>query len=139
MKHLRRPGRLRFAVLGGLLAAAAGCGPDVASVRGKVTLDGQPVDGGTIAFLPAAEGVAADAPVRAGEYDVPADRNLRPGNYRVEVRWPKPTGKKVPSADPGFTIDQTREAVPAGYNTQSTLTAELGRGENVKDFALTSR
>jgi hypothetical protein len=57
----------------------------------------------------------------------------------VEINWQKPTGRKIASADPGMTADETREVVPAKYNTDSTLTVEIGGGDVEKDFALASR
>ncbi len=51
----------------------------------------------------------------------------------------KPTGRKVASADPGMTMDETREAVPRKYNAETTLTVDVGATETVKDFALTSK
>ena len=68
----------------------------------------------------------------------PTDK-LLPGSYRVEISWRKPTGRKIASADPGIMIDETREAVPAKYNTDSTLTVEIGSGDVEKNFALTSK
>lgn len=60
-------------------------------------------------------------------------------SYRVEVNWPKPTGKKIPSTDPGILADETFEVVPRKYNVNTSLTADVTAGENVKDFALTSK
>jgi hypothetical protein len=118
-----------------------GCsGEKSASVRGKVTLDGEPVAAGNIAFLPtAAGGKKAAAAIEQGAYAIPASEKLLPGSYRVEISWHKPTGRKIASADPGMTIDETREAVPAKYNSNSTLTVEIGSGEVEQDFALSSR
>ena len=62
-----------------------------------------------------------------------------PGKYRVEISWRKPTGRKIPSADPGVIIDETREAVPAKYNSESTLTVEIGSGDVEQNFVLTTK
>lgn len=124
-----------------VVIAACGCGTkNVASVHGKVTLDGEPVAIGNIAFVPpSGSGSRAAASIEQGGYTIPASDKLAPGTYRVEVSWHKPTGRKIASADPGMMIDETREAVPAKYNTDSTLRAEIAGGEVVKDFALTSK
>jgi hypothetical protein len=110
-----------------------------ASVHGKVTLDGEPVALGNIVFLSTGSGPKAAAPIEQGAYSIPAKDKLSPGSYRVEISWRKPTGRQVASADPGIMIDETREAVPAKYNTDSTLTAEIGSGDVQKDFELTSK
>ena len=134
------PFALHFLLLATLLAAS-GCGGNSGrmSVKGKVTLDDQPVEAGSIVFLPSGEGTKAAAAIEKGEYAVAADEGLKPGKYRVEVSWFKPTGRKMESADPGIMMDETREAIPAKYNANSTLTAEITSGENVKDFALTTK
>jgi len=120
--------------------AFAGCASESSSpVHGKVTLDGQPVEAGNIAFLPtAASGRKAAAAIEQGAYALSMSDKLPPGSYRVEISWPKPTGRKIPSADPGMLTDETREAIPGKYNTTSTLTVEIAKGDAEKDFALTS-
>ena len=131
---------VQFLLLAALLAIL-GCGDGSGrmSVKGKVTLDDQPVEAGSIVFLPSGEGTKAAAAIEKGEYAIAADEGLKPGTYRVEVSWFKPTGRKMESADPGIMIDETREAVPAKYNANSTLTAEITAGANVKDFPLTTK
>ncbi len=121
-----------------LLCFVTGCGsPTPAGLKGKVTLDDVPVENGNITFYSTdAGGTRAAVPITNGEYAAPA---LAPGTYKVEVSWMKPTGKKVASADPGMTMDETREAVPRKYNADTVLTAEVGAKETVKDFALTSK
>jgi hypothetical protein len=123
-----------------VLIALAGCASEGSSpVHGKVTLDGQPVEAGNIAFLPtAASGRKAAAAIEQGAYALSMSDKLPPGSYRVEIGWPKPTGRKIPSADPGMLTDETREAIPGKYNTNSTLTVEIGKGDTEKNFALTS-
>jgi hypothetical protein len=125
----------------GAIAFLGGCsGQNSASVHGKVTLDGEMVSAGNIAFLPAAAGGRkVAAAIEQGLYSIPASQKLEPGKYRVEISWHKPTGRKVASADPGMTIDETREAVPAKYNRDSTLTVEIGGGEVEKDFSLATK
>jgi len=125
----------------GALIAIAGCGtkPSTA-VHGKVTLDGEPVTNGNIVLLSAASsGPKAAAAIEQGSYTVSAQDKLQPGTYRVEISWRKSTGRKIASADPGMMVDETREAVPAKYNTDSTLAVEIGSGNVEKDFALSSK
>jgi hypothetical protein len=131
----------RLVLLVAALAAcvtSAGCGgPTAPSLKGKVTLDGAPVTSGNIMFLPEdSEDRKAAAAIADGNYTIPAEEGLKPGKYRVEVSWRKPTGRKMPSADPGIAMDETKEVIPAKYNTESTLTAELSAGQAEKDFAL---
>jgi hypothetical protein len=115
-----------------------GCGGDGRrAVSGDVSLDGEAVNGGSIVFLPAAgEGSKGAAEIVDGKYAIPPEQGLPPGNYRVEIRWSKPTGKQIPSGDPGMLMDERLEAMPAKYNSDSTLTAEITAGENEHSFKL---
>lgn len=125
-----------------LLAALAGCGSsDRVSIQGQVTFDGQPVGPGSIVFLPetSREAIKVAAPIEAGQYQIGPERGAAPGPVRVEISWSKKTGRQIPSADPGMMMDETQEAIPPRYNTDSTLRRELQPGENVLDFVLTAQ
>src|SRR5581483_7581247 len=95
---LRRKRWWASLVLPFALLLAAGCGGGAARVEGNVTLDGEPVDGGTISFFAAAaDKQHADkghGPITNGHYAVNSP-DLKPGNYRVEIFWNKKTGKTV--------------------------------------------
>jgi len=122
-------------------AVAASCSSNASSsLHGQVTLDGEPVSTGNIVFLSQdSKGPKAAAAIENGAYALSPHDKLSAGKYRVEISWRKPTGKKVPSADPGITIDETREAVPAKYNTDSTLVADIKTRDAQTDFDLTSK
>jgi len=125
-----------------VLVPVAGCPRSApVSIKGQVTLDGQPVGPGSISFLPepGTDSRKASVAIEEGRYGVPADRGPSPGSFKVEINWARKTGRKVPSADPGIMMDETREAVPSKYNSQTTLTVEIKSGENVRDFHLKSR
>jgi hypothetical protein len=127
----------------GLLIAFAGCsGSKEIPISGQVTLDGQPLAGpATIAFYPQQ---GTDSPGAAGEivdgkYEIPAERGPYAGSFRVEITWPRKTGKQLPSADPGMVVDETVEGLPAKYNRNTELTAEISPQQKVHDFQLQSR
>ncbi len=138
MKHLQATTSW---VAVGLVTAVVGCGSNQVSIKGRVTFDGQPVGPGSIVFVPeaAADGIKVAAPIAEGNYEIQAERGAKPGTYRVEVSWSKKTGRQIPSADPGMMHDETKEAIPPQFNTQTTLTRELKPGENVLDFDLKSK
>jgi hypothetical protein len=119
----------------------AGCTAEkTASIHGRVTLDNEPVANGSIVFLPASgTGKKAAAAIEQGLYSIPATDKLPPGSYRVEISWRKPTGRQILSADPGIMTDETREAVPAHYNTESALTTDIASGNVEKNFELVSK
>lgn len=124
-----------------LFALLPGCGGDGrVKLEGAVSYDGTPIDNGTITFVPAggedAKRPKASARITDGKYAFEADFGPMPGAHRVEVTWDKKTGKKVSTGDADMR-DETKQVLPAKYNAQSTLTADLVRGETKKDFALT--
>jgi hypothetical protein len=133
----------RSAVLAAfLLAAVIGCGKsNRLEVAGRVTLDGQPVDGGTINFMPAdgKAGPAAWSQLHGGQYSIPAKTGPAVGVNRVEIYWPRKTGRKRPTTPPMPALDEYLEAIPARYNSKSELTTELKPGRNQTDFALKSK
>src|SRR5688500_663020 len=116
-------------------AGLAGCGKTYDGeqrfpVSGKVTVDGQPLDLGVIAFMPqsagSSEGRVAGAPIRDGIYAVPEENGPTAANYRVQIHWNKRTGKKVTNPmDPEEMIDELMEGLPAKYHQDSELTAEV--------------
>ncbi len=127
-----------------LLFVAAGCGSNRAGVGGEVTLDGQPIEGGTISFIPtdSAAGPSAWGKIEGGRYSIDAREGPAVGASRVEIRWARKTGKKIPArapAPPKSFTEVRREAVPVRYNAQSELRVEIERGNNTFDFALKSK
>jgi hypothetical protein len=130
-----------FALLLALaLMGLAGCSGG-SSIEGTVTLDGTPVDGGAITFTPTEGGSGSQvgAPIVGGKYRAAPRPAPAPGSYRVSISWKKPTGRKVPTpGDQTVLMDQTAEAIPPQYNTNSTLTKEIKRGSNTINFELTS-
>ncbi|MCA9081100.1 MAG: hypothetical protein KDA58_11115 [Planctomycetaceae bacterium] len=120
------------------LSFTLGCGksgPQLNSITGKVSLGGTPVEDGTIIFTPQ-EGDAVGLPIIGGQYEVPAERGLLAGKYRVQIHWAKPTGKTKVDPDNGDEVPVTEEGMPAEYNENSTLEAEIQSGRNVVDFDL---
>jgi hypothetical protein len=128
---------LSFALL---VPVLTGCGGS--AVTGKVTLDGRPVDGGSIIFISSGtlEKTQIGGEIVRGTYTLTGGRIPGPGTQRVEISWLKKTGNKVPMGDdPGNFRNETVQVIPLRYNTQSELTADLkGTGKNTFNFALTS-
>ena len=128
-----------------VLVALVGCGDSQrGAVSGRITLDGQPVDGGTVNFIPTSdsEGSAVWGEIKGGLYSLSGGNGSTVGQNRVEIRWPKKTGRRIPMAAPAppdAMIEQTIEAIPARYNTQSELHVEVQQGENTFNFELVSK
>jgi len=111
----------------GCLCGALGCllGCSTAAkpipVSGTVNLDGQPLAEGQVTLL--GEKTAPETfTVKAGSFQGEA----KPGKKRVEIRAFK-LGKPTKMGD--TEIEATPENyIPAKYNTESTLTAEVAAG-----------
>lgn len=126
---------LAFAVLG-----LAGCGSGKPIVTGVVTLDGKPLENGTIQFFPVAgDGQTSAATLAAdGSYRMEAS----PTKMKVVIHAVKIVGKRKMyegQAD-SPTIDLTEELVPARYSdmNKTELTYTVTNGPNKADFALQS-
>jgi hypothetical protein len=125
----------------------AGCnkaaqGPIRAGIQGHVKLDGQPVEHGSILFTPVkgVRGTTAGGPIEDGRYVLQIASGPSLGMNRVEITSLKKTGKKIPKPYPahGEMIEEQVEAIPAQFNSASTLKFEVKPGENTTDFDLNS-
>lgn len=124
-----------------LLLLAAGCGGDASgryAISGTVTLDGQPVTTGAIAVIPAqgTDGPTSGGSIEDGEYSIPASKGPTAGRYRVEIRWPREAGQV--ELYPGQSGAKFEEAIPAKYNSKSTLEIQVGEGSTEHNFDLTT-
>ena len=123
-----------------VLPLATGCGgggPDLSSVEGTVTLDGQPLAKAIVNFEPADETGERSSyegqTDQSGHYVLHAtasNKGAEPGEYTVHITLPK-----LASDDPNA---KTAIKVPAKYNTQSELRATVKDGKNKLDWPLTS-
>jgi hypothetical protein len=126
----------------GMLIVVTGCGPrsDRLAVSGKVILNGEPLDGGSIQFTSLGEKkMNGGAMVNAGSYSIPQNKGLLPGTYHVEINAPDNTAKPIvyrSSPDsPGVVTQPDR--VPAEYNVNSKKTIEVKPdGDNHFDFEI---
>ena len=140
--------------LAALLAAAiGGCGGaptddrPLQKVKGLVTLDGRPLERGLIRFEPSSPEAttAGGATIEQGQFALDRDAGLVPGNYRVSITGLGPEtaalvggGEQAPGPEAGKA--SPKEPVPARYNAQSTLTAEVDDSRvNTLEFPLSSK
>ena len=134
------------------LCVLAGCGsaePALPLVSGTVLLDGKPLAGAHIRFIPQGEtlghGGTGNTGVE-GKYEITSRRSnnrkgLLPGEYKVIVsRLLMPDGSPLPPNVPPQ-HSGAAESVPEPYcNAQTTtLTATIGTKGNVVDFRLTKK
>jgi hypothetical protein len=129
---------VRFAgrmLLPGVLAVVpAGCS-NTYEVTGTVRLDGQPIEKGSITFVPAdGKGVTAGSEIKDGKYTV---SKVSTGTRLVQIRYPKVAGKKTLYDTPASpTRDLFREVLPPKYNDRTELRFEVHPGANEKDWEL---
>jgi hypothetical protein len=125
------------AVLFSAILSLPGCGGG-GHLDGSVTLDGQPVDGGTITLVPStgATGGRVSKEIEGGKYSFDS---LPTGEFKVEINWMKKTGKQLPSTnDTGTTVEEKKQLIPINYNTKTELSVEIKSGSNSKNFELKS-
>jgi hypothetical protein len=105
-----------------------------------VTLDGAPLDAGTLEFRSLnGAGVVAFARVANGSFKVTEAANLSPGMYRIGISSLKKTGKQVQAgspAPPGTLVDEVAETIPSRYNSVSELEKTVIAGSNTLEFEL---
>lgn len=117
-------------VLGAALLATVlvGCGPAApatAKVNGTVTLDGSPMPDGDV-FLKGDESKNATFKINGGKFS----GECQTGKYRVEIMAYK---EETPKADatgytpPSGSVNKVNY-IPAEFNTNSTMTAEVKAG-----------
>jgi hypothetical protein len=133
------------------VSAIFGCGasgPPRVEISGLVTLNGKPLESGSIAFIPDAGvvGPMAGGEIKDGAYRIASTDGPTIGSHKVEIRAWRETGKVPvtgiagatggPSA--GGTVANMEMYIPAEYNTKSNLQISVERGENHHDFDLES-
>lgn len=110
---------------------AGGCGhgdrPTLGMVSGMVTLNGRPLSGARLIFEPLEGGRASVGKTdEDGKYEliyIRKDKGAKVGKHKVQI---------VSDTDGS-------ENIPARYNTQTTLEADVKSGVNDCNFTLTSR
>ena len=141
MPRNRRP----FLALAALAALAAGCGdgPELAEVGGVVTLDGRPLPGAAVMFVP-------DLPDGSPSYGTTDDQGryrlaftrdktgAMPGRHRVEISVEPPSADEIAEARAKkVPVDRPGAALPRAAR-EGSLPAEVASDENEIDFHLKS-
>lgn len=126
------------ALLAMMLATCASCGSgSLNGIAGAVTIDGAPVDVGTISFRPvgdSASGVAGGA-IQDGRFQVVSRGELAPGKYAVQVQVTKKTGRTIKDPQRGD-VDELVPVSVANSPQEIDLTRE-GASNLQLDFTAT--
>ena len=140
-------GACTFTVVLAAFVTASGCGSGVQHlhVYGHVSLNGKPIEEGSIAFTPikGTTGAATGGVIRNGQYDVAeAVGPLAGGTYRVQIESLVYRGRNMrdPMRPQGPAIKLPDNTVPSKYNAESVLeiTFTADAKEKREDFELKS-
>ena len=123
--------------LGASIVPSAGCQqPDIGTVSGRVTINGEPAENGSIAFFPVSgASFTTGSEISQGRYRA----KVPPGKSRVEIRVSRIVGEqKLYDTPHSPTQPIMEELLPARYNVASELAIDVVVGINQYDFDLTT-
>jgi hypothetical protein len=126
------------------LVVQCGCSDGKVVVRGSATVDGLPIDEGSISLEPAdGQGPTTGGMIKAGKYELTGNAAAVPGEKIVRIVGLRQTGKMIragPPAPPGTMIPEMVQCVPPQYNDKSQLRVDVKAGKpNTHDFHLDSK
>ncbi len=121
-----------------------GCGtdgPELAEVTGVVTVDGKPVPGAVLTFVPTSGGSPSYGGTDTkGKYRLmftDTKYGAMLGDHEVEIATNKPSASEIAEMKAeGQTVNENFVAIPKQYRKKGALTAKIERKKNVVDFAL---
>jgi len=114
-----------------------GCGGNVSTVSGKVTLEGIILDQGDIGFHQAEGMIVSTTRINPdGSYKIGAEAKTLPGNYKVVIIANEVSIGKGPG-----NVPMPTRITPLAYSSkeQTPLKAELKAGSNEFNFDLKSK
>lgn len=122
-----------FAVLP--LLTACGSGGRLSSLSGTVSVDGAPVESGTVHFQSKASSKSSGgATVSGGNFNVVSSEGLEPGEYEVVLQAYRKTGKIISDPQKGK-VEVTETLTLADSPKAMQVTAENSHNLNV-DFSV---
>jgi hypothetical protein len=127
-----------FTIVLFLLLMLSGCSnSNRGVVSGSVTIDGQPVKSGSIAFFPIDEkSPTTGASITDGQYTA----QVPLGQTKVQIRVAKKVGEKKLYNTPDSPVQPImKETLPAKYNDDTELQLDVKPGNTVKNFELTTK
>ena len=109
------------------------------SIEGTVTLDGKPLQKGDIQLspLPGTASPTVGGAIANGKFNIPSALGPMVGKFRVQISSAGLTGRKILDPRRNIMMDEYGELLPAKYNSQSQLQAEVtSSGPNHFEFAM---
>ncbi|MDB5387205.1 MAG: hypothetical protein JWM11_2851, partial [Planctomycetaceae bacterium] len=98
-----------------LLAGCGPSGPTRAAVSGEVMFDNEPIDDGTIVFIPVdtTHGAPTGGRIKDGMYSLAAKDGPVVGTHKIEITANRKTGEKIVAAPPATgEIDKIEQYIP---------------------------
>lgn len=124
-----------FVMAGVTGCGSSGGGPKEYPVTGTVKFDGTPVETGQILFRATERDKRGySGSITNGAYDLKAEA----GKMTVQITASRIIPGKFDESNPGEKSPVGEMYIPARYNTQTELTAEVKPGKNSIDFDLKS-
>jgi hypothetical protein len=138
---MRHRATLGTGIIAAVVLAVAGCGPksDRLAVSGNVSLNGTPLDNGTIRFtwIGSEKLATSGALIQSGAFFVPQEKGLLAGSYQVEINSPDSVAPPILDRPSGMLM--APERIPAAYNSESKQTIEVSiDGDNEFHFDISS-
>ncbi|WP_417388055.1 carboxypeptidase-like regulatory domain-containing protein [Gimesia sp.] len=156
---------LSLSFLSACCLGCSGSGTEVEleKVTGVVTMDGKPLANAIVVFTPEEGNPSTAQTDETGKYELAHRGNAMgaiPGRHKVRITTGQPPAPEIdpdadmsdldPEAEAGFEevgfeeMDSSKgktkkDPIPAKYNSDTTLTAEVKQGENTIDFKLESK
>jgi hypothetical protein len=131
--------RLSLLFLAPILVGVMGCSGSstTGTVNGTVTLDGNPLQEGTVRFVPIdGKSPTASASVAEGKFTA----SVPLGEMRVEFSAPKVVGRhKVYETPDSPMVDDVAELIPNRFNVRSELRITVRKGSQDETFLLMSK
>ena len=136
-KQSRRRVGTAMLVVAALFSAGCFDPPTTGDVTGAVSIDGDPVASGSIAFFPVdGKSPTSGAEIKDGRFEA----EVPLGTVKVEIRVSKVVGQKRLYDTPNSPVQAVREEVlPAKYNDRSELTLDVKPGDNEENFELSTK
>ncbi len=128
----------------GLMGAGCGpSGPELREVTGTVTVNGKPVTGAVLTFVPVAGGSPSyGATDREGKYRLAftdTKFGAMVGEHEVEIAANKiSASERAEMKAQGMEVPEQQVTIPKKYREKGALKATVERKANVIDFPLTT-
>ena len=131
----------RFSLIISFAVTTMGCGPSgppLGKVQGKVTLDGQPLEGANVEFIPTSGRPSVGVTDANGDYYLQFTNDMAGallGTHKVSITTAR---AGTDSEGVGPSVEARKELLPPNYHANTQLTAEVASGNNTFDFDLLS-